>query len=346
MKDGPFISFVVPVYNSRAMYLDELLASFREQPAGAAELILCDDGSTALPTLAWLDRHRNDIDVRILRNKDNRGIAFATNAGIEAARGAWIGLVDHDDALTPCAVQLIAKAVQDHPDCQFIYTDEVITDARLNPVVYHLKPAYDEVLLSGVNYINHLSCYRRGRLLALGGLRSGYDGSQDYDLLLRYLRELKPHEIKHLPYPAYRWRRTSAAFSAQFMDRATRNARQARWPNATLRQTVPAVDGALTETLHRIRFDKMQTKWPRVSIVIPSRDAFSLISRVLSDLTSGPTILILRSSSLIMARATQGFSRFMPSTRQARFRFAATSSRRHSTFPAKSIAGSHSRPAN
>lgn len=288
-KGGPFISFVVPAYNTPAIYLDELLASFRDQPARAAELILCDDGSTAAETLAWLDVHRDDSDIRIVRDKKNRGIAAATNAGVEVARGAWIGLIDHDDALTPCAVQLIAEAIQQHPHCQFIYTDEVITDERLKPVGYHLKPAYDEVLLSGVNYINHLSCYRRGRLLAVGGLRSGYDGSQDYDLLLRYLRDLKPEEIKHLPYPAYRWRRTQGAFSAQFMDRATQSARKTlagRYSVTTNGKTAAIIAEAITKTLHRVRFDQMRKLWPRVSIVIPSRDAFPLISRILADLTT------------------------------------------------------------
>jgi O-antigen biosynthesis protein len=285
-KDGPFISVVVPVYNTHANYLEDLLASFREQPGGSAELILCDDGSTASETQSWLGRHRDDGDVRILQNQKNRGIASATNAGIEVARGTWIGLVDHDDALTPCAVQLIAQAVEDHPDCQFIYTDEVVTDEKLKPVAYHLKPAYDEVLLSGVNYINHLSFYRRDRLLRLGGLRAGYEGSQDYDLVLRYLRDLKPSEIKHLPYPAYRWRRTAEAFSSRFMERATEAARKALLERYRRGDVEPEIGAAITTTLHRIRFDTLSRRWPRVSIVIPNRDSYALISRLLADLKS------------------------------------------------------------
>lgn len=286
MRDAPFISFVVPVYNTPGNYLDDLLASFYTQPNGSAELILCDDNSTSPDTLSWLAKHEYAGNVRVVCNRSNRGIALTTNSGIEAARGEWIGLVDHDDALTPCAVQLIAQTAREHPNCQFIYTDEVVTDARLKPVAYHLKPAYDDVLLSGVNYINHLSCYRRQRLLALGGLRPCYDGSQDYDLLLRYLRNLRSDEIKHLPYPAYRWRRTAAAFSARFMDRATKSARLALAERYAFDGTEPDVGEALTKTLHRVQFDQVRTEWPRVSIVIPSRDAFSLISRALTDLTT------------------------------------------------------------
>ena len=285
LADGPFISFVVPMLDSPPAHLNDLLQSFQQQPAGAAELILSDDGSTAAKTLSWLADHEATPGVRIVRNPQNRGIALATNAGITLARGRWIGLLDHDDALTPGAVQLIARAARENPHAQFIYTDEVVTDANLKPVGYFLKPAYDEVLLSGVNYINHLSCYRRDRLLALGGLRDGYDGSQDYDLLLQYLRGLKTDEIKHLPYPAYRWRRARGTYSTQFVDRAIAGARKALAERYCTDNGESLIDEARTKTLHRVRFEKLKTRWPRVSIVIPSRDSFALISRVLADLT-------------------------------------------------------------
>lgn len=284
-RDTPFISFVVPVFDTPAAYLDDLLVSFTAQPAGSAELILCDDGSTSAQTLAWLKSRAHERDIRIVHNEKNCGIAGATNSGVAVARGEWIGFVDHDDALTAGAVQLIAQTAQDHPHCKFIYTDEVVTDETLKPVAYYFKPAYDEVLLSGVNYINHLSCYRRDRLLAIGGLRSGYDGSQDYDLLLRYLRDLTADEIKHLPFPAYRWRRTPSAFSAQFTDRAIESARKTLAERYQSGAREPLIDETRTKTLYRVRLDKLKTHWPRVSIVIPNRDAYPLISRVLADLT-------------------------------------------------------------
>src|SRR5262249_2557122 len=86
-EDGPLISFVVPVYNTPPKYLDDLVASFRDQPMATAELILCDDGSTSAPTVSWLAKHQVVLDLRIILNKANRGPALATNSGIEVARG-------------------------------------------------------------------------------------------------------------------------------------------------------------------------------------------------------------------------------------------------------------------
>jgi len=268
----PFVSFVVPVFNTPPAYLNALVESVRRQRRGAAELVLSDDGSTARATRAWLDTNANCRDLLIVRTARNRGIAAATNAGIAAATAPWIGFVDHDDALAPCAVDRIYRALCARPGCQLVYTDEVVADARLRPVAFHLKPAFDPVLLSGLNYLNHLSLFRRERLIALGGLREGFDGSQDYDLVLRYTRGLDASECVHVPYPAYLWRRDGAGHSSRFFARASENARR-----------------ALAEaygSLHRVRFDQGKSDWPLVSIIIPSRDSFPLISKVLEGLWS------------------------------------------------------------
>jgi O-antigen biosynthesis protein len=274
----PFVSLIAPIFNSPPSYLNALVASVRAQRAGSAELILTDDGSTNRGTLAWLERNAKAPDLRILRNGRNSGIAAATNAALEAARAPWVGFIDHDDALAPFALDRIYRVLSANPNCQFLYTDEVVADARLRPVGFHLKPAFDPVMLSGVNYLNHLSLYRRERLMALGGLREGFDGSQDYDLVLRYTRSLDRAQCLHLPYPAYLWRRDGAGHSAQFFARATENARRALFDA----YDVPV--GTALGSLHRIRFDERRRNWPLVSVIIPNRDSFSLISKTLDGL--------------------------------------------------------------
>ena len=282
----PFISFVVPVFNAKPRYLNELLASFQLQlKSGAAcELVLSDDGSTAPATLAWLARHGEDEGLRLLRSETNGGIAEATNRGIAMARGDWIGFLDHDDALAPFAAALITQTLAQHSDCQFLYTDEIIADERLRPVDCFLKPAFDPVLLSGVNYINHLALYRRARLLQIGGLRPGFEGSQDYDLVLRYTKGLEDKTILHLPYPAYLWRRSGTAYSIQFKQQAIGAARRALAEHYAEKGVPVSVGEACRADLHRIRFDQPGEDWPLVSVIIPSRDRFDLISKILNCL--------------------------------------------------------------
>lgn len=281
----PLISFVVPVFDTPPRYLDDLLASFKRQPQDLCELVLSDDGSQSLPTRHWLEQFRPAPGVTIVRNTENRGIAAATNSAIAHARGAWVGLVDHDDALAPFAVSQVARALASAPNCQFLYTDEVITDRNLNPVDYFLKPAWDPVQLSGVNYINHLSLYRRDRLLALGGLRGDFQGSQDYDLVLRYTQGLSAEDILHLPFPAYLWRRDGESFSAKFLETATASARRALAEHFARGEELATIGPALIPDLHRVRFDLSRRQWPLVSVVIPSKDAFALIAKTLDGLT-------------------------------------------------------------
>ena len=283
---GCLISFVVPVYNSPPAYLNALLKAFRREASifPACELVFSDDGSSSPATGDWLDRHVGQPGLTVIRHARNRGIAAATNDGIAAAKGEWVALHDHDDALSPYAVERMALALQEHPECQFLYTDEVIADARLRPAGYFLKPAFDDVLLSGVNYINHLSIYRRQRLVALGGLREGFSGSQDYDLVLRYTVGLRPEERLHLPYPAYIWRRDGQSYSVQFLEQATNNARAALGERYATADGPALVEKAGNTDLHRVRFDTQRQDWPKVSVVIPSRDRIDLIERVLDGL--------------------------------------------------------------
>jgi GT2 family glycosyltransferase len=279
----PLISFVVPTFNTPSRYLDDLLASFRLQEQSLVQMVLSDDGSTTAETKTWFDAHRFEPNVVILRNPENRGIAAATNAGIAAADGAWIGFVDHDDALSPYAASLLAKAIE-APLAKFVYTDEIVANSSLHPTGYFLKPAYDPVLLSGVNYINHLSLYLRTRIVERGGLREGFQGSQDYEFLLRYLDGLSDEQILHLPYPAYLWRRDRRSYSARFLKMATTHARKALAGHYARGGCPAIVEDSLTPNLHRIRFDLFKKHHPKVSVVIPNRDAFELISRLLTDL--------------------------------------------------------------
>jgi len=286
MAGGSLIlSVVVPAYNTQSHHLDALLRSFHAQKMADAELILVDDGSPDAAAARRLAAAAAS-GVRTLR-LDNRGIAGACQAGLEAARGRYVTFVDHDDALAPHALPLIARTLEENPACRLLYTDEVITDANLEPEDIFAKPAWDLVLLSGVNYVNHLAVYERARLETIG-LRTGFDGSQDYDLLLRYAAGLEEAAILHLPYPAYLWRRDGKTYSALYGAKATEAARQA----LAERFGAPTAPAQLIPDLHRLSFDpalpswpeRWRGRWPRVSCIMPNRDAPELAAMALSGL--------------------------------------------------------------
>ena len=280
--DHIWLSIVVPVYNTPPRYLEDLVRSFRNQKVLGTELILSDDASTSQETRRWLTLLPHHNDIRIVFNQRNGGIAQATNAGLTEARGEWITFLDHDDMIAPNALNMIARSLRENPEIMFLYTDEVVVDDKLKPTGVMLKPGPDPVLLSGVNYINHFSLYRRERLQQIGFLRLGFDGSQDYDLLLRYLNGLADETILHLPYPAYWWRRTGQTYSRKFIDRATQAARNALNDRYSTYGKTVTVGPALTETLHKVDF--AVDDWPMISIIIPNRNSFNLMRRILRDI--------------------------------------------------------------
>ncbi len=277
----PLISFVSPAYETKPAYIADLVGSFVAEEAPYAELILVDDGSVTPETLAALAEAATRPTVRVVTMAANGGIAAATNAGIAAARGDWLSFIDHDDAFASGAIPVIARAIAEHPAAQLFYTDELITDAGLTVTGAFCKPAFDPVLLSGVNYINHLSVFRRERVAAIGGLARERDGSQDYDLLLRYLAGVSEDAVIHIPFLAYRWRRGEETYSTVHRDRSVNNARLAL--AAAYGDAAAGVEPAtLLADLHRVRFRPAPP--PRVSVVIPNRDSLDLMRRVSRDL--------------------------------------------------------------
>lgn len=284
LRDAPLISFVAPTYNTSKTYLQDLLSSYVSEDAPYSELILSDDGSKSTVTNQALAHAEALPGVRVLRAASNGGIAAATNAGIDAARGEWVAFIDHDDAFMPGAIAVIVQAILDNPDGTFFYTDEVITNTALKPIGSFCKPTYDSVLLSGLNFINHFSVFRRERLASLGGLRLDREGSQDYDLLLRYLNAARPGSVIHIPFLAYSWRRAEQSYSAVHRSRSIGNARKALEAAYQAAGRKVSVDPAHHDDLHRVRF--VRASEPLISVVIANKNSAALIKRVVSDLRS------------------------------------------------------------
>ncbi len=279
----PLLSFIAPVYETRPDFLRDLVGSFAAEEASYAELLLVDDGSRGAATREALASLAATPGVRIVIQGANGGIARATNAGIAAARGDWLSFIDHDDAFVPGAIAMIARAISDHPRAHFFYTDEIVTNAALKPAGSFCKPAYDSVLLSGLNYINHFSVFRRERLQALGGLRLDREGSQDYDMLLRYLEGAESGTVVHVPFLAYSWRRGGESYSTLFRVRSVANAREAlRSASADVGHQVAVEPAPGNPAVHRVRFPEAPR--PLVSVIIPNRDSPALITRIVDDL--------------------------------------------------------------
>jgi O-antigen biosynthesis protein len=227
LDDRPLISVLTPVHDPDPSFLEETLASIRRQTFGGWEQCLVDDGSADTRVREILRRHAaEDERIRLVRRERAGGISAATNAGLELATGEYVALLDHDDVLADDALEAMAAAIAEHPDADMLYSDEdlIRDDGR---VWLYLKPGWSPDLLRSVMYTCHLGVYRRSLALDVGGFRSEFDGSQDYDFVLR-LTELTDR-IVHVPRVLYHWRihERSTAGSAVAKPHAYPSARRA-----------------------------------------------------------------------------------------------------------------------
>ncbi len=203
--DAGLVSVVIPVYNTDPGMLTALLDSLEAQTYMNFEAILYDGASTRAETADVLKaRSEKEPRFRLVRGEENKGISGNTNEAIRLARGEYVALCDHDDLLAPDALWRAAECIAaKHPD--MVYSDEDrLTENGKKHMDPHYKPDYCPDNLVSDNYICHLAVIRKSLLEEAGGLRSGFDGSQDHDLFLRVAE--KTDRIEHIPYILYSWR--------------------------------------------------------------------------------------------------------------------------------------------
>jgi glycosyltransferase involved in cell wall biosynthesis len=206
-KNFPKISIITPVYNTDAEILSTCILSVRLQTCPYWELILADDGSTRQETIKLLQSGMcADPRIHVLRSTSGTGtgISRTTNRGIDRASGDFILFLDHDDRLAPEAVQSVAAEIRKAPGTDILYSDRDMISIQDQRFMYLMKPAWSPETLYSGNYIFHLMCYRKQLLLDAGKLRPEFDGSQDYDLILRCMEHTS--NIVHIPKVLYHWR--------------------------------------------------------------------------------------------------------------------------------------------
>lgn len=203
---SPLVSILVPAYNTPPRYLRTLIKSVRVQTYENWELCFADGSDADHPQTgeaihAWA---KKDARIRYRRLERNLGIAENTNACADMARGEYMALLDHDDALHPAALYHVVRAVnEDRAD--FIYTDEAKFREYVRlPYMPHFKPDFAPDTLRSNNYICHFTVFARELFTRVGRYRSVCNGSQDHDMVLRLTEQAR--RIVHIPRILYFWR--------------------------------------------------------------------------------------------------------------------------------------------
>lgn len=201
----PLISVVLPVYEPNVSWLDDAIQSVRRQAYPRWELCVADDASKNPEIRSLLERRaKEDSRIKVDFRGVNGHISEASNSALCLAGGDFIALLDHDDLLSPDALFEVVAELNRDPTIDMIYSNEDKIDhvgARCQPT---FKPQWSPDYFLSFMYVGHLSVYRRSLVNAIGGFRKGLEGSQDYDLALRFVE--RADKVRHIPKILYHWR--------------------------------------------------------------------------------------------------------------------------------------------
>jgi GT2 family glycosyltransferase len=280
MGNRPTISVVVPLYNTPERLLRRCIDSVRAQYWPHWELCLADDASTARHVQTICEQYaRDDNRIRFTRREKNGHIAAASNTALSLAGGEFVALLDHDDELAPHALYMVAEALNERPDLDLIFSDEDKIDdvgTRREP---WFKSDWNYDLMLSQNAVVHLAVFRRRLIEEVGGFRSGFDGSQDYDLTLRVAERTTPDRIHHIPFVLYHWRAIPGSVALGVGEKDYPYVAAARVLEEHLERT--GRTGARVERqahpgYYRVHWP-LPPDPPRVAIIIPTRDKVELL---------------------------------------------------------------------
>jgi O-antigen biosynthesis protein len=279
---APAISVLMPVYQTPERYLRAAIESVRAQLYPHWQLCIADDASPD-PRVREVLREYAARDERIVLalRATNGHIAEASNSALALATGEYVALLDHDDVLAPDALFHVALAALRDPEAGVIYSDEDKIDELGRRSEPYFKPDWSPDSFLARMYVGHLLALERELAVELGGFRPGFEGSQDYDLVLRATERVA--RVAHVPRVLYHWRIHPQSTSSETGSKAyAYEAGRRAIEEAIARRGEPGRVEALPEPgSYVVRYAIREPL--KVSVIVPTRDHGEDVDRALAS---------------------------------------------------------------
>ncbi len=277
----PLISVIMPVYNTPEKLLVRAIESVRNQLYPRWELCIADDASTQSGVRNVLERYQLDGRIKTVFRSQHGCISTTINSALKIAVGDYVAVLNPRDELAMHALYHVTVEINQHPEADFIYSDEDKIDAANKRHSPFFKCDWNPDLLYSFNYIAHFGVYRRSILIQIGGFRRDYEGGQDYDVALRYIKKIPHAHIHHIPFVIYHCRSS----------KDTEPLKQNYAADASLRalrdhfkdQQIRAIKEGLFPGSYRVLYSLPQ-KPPKVSLLIPTRDGFEILQACIESI--------------------------------------------------------------
>lgn len=276
----PVISILVPVYNVKAIYLEECIKSVFCQKYKNWELCLVDDASTWNDVKGVLEKYEKYNRIKVIYMDENGHISRATNKALDIASGEFCAMLDCDDTLSEYALYEVVKKINEDNSVDYIYSDEDKISQRGKRHTPFFKPDWSPDTFMSMMYTCHLSVVRTSLLRDLGGWRVGFEGAQDYDLILRLME--KTNKILHLPKILYHWRETETSTSVSTATKPYAKEASIRALQESLERR--GVCGKVEKTPYYFKVQYKAVGNPLVSIIIPSKDNYKMLFQCINSI--------------------------------------------------------------
>lgn len=285
LSKRPRISVLMTTWETSAPWLRLAIESVRRQLYPDWELCIADDASTSSHVRQILsDYAARDPRIKVVFRPERGHIAAATNSALELATGAYVAFLDHDDELAEHALYMVASEIAAHPDVAFLYSDEDKIDElgqRFDP---YFKPDWNPDLLLAQNYVAHLCVLRTDLAREVGGLRPGYDGAQDWDLVLRAATAVGPARIRHIPSILYHWRAIAGSTALASGEKQYVKEAQRRTLESHFERIGTDVELEPAAGIHwRVRYP-IPDPAPLVTLIIPTRDGYRFLHQAVESI--------------------------------------------------------------
>lgn len=310
----PLISIVMPVYNANPIWLSEAIQSVVNQTYQNWQLCIADDCSTDSAIAEVLnDWQKKDERINVVFRKQNGHISEASNSALSIAKGEWIALLDHDDVLPAYALHYVVQAINDNPNGQLFYSDEDKISEKGDLCDPYFKSDWNRTLYYSQNMICHLGVYSKNIIDSIEGFRVGFEGSQDYDLALRYIEKISDTQIIHIPRVLYHWRVHKGSVASSVTDAKPYAvlAGQRALEEHFERMEINAEIEITSNNYYRVHYT-LPVDQPLVSIIIPTKNRQDLVKQCIDSIeektTYKPYEIILVDNGSDDPEAVQYFS--------------------------------------
>jgi GT2 family glycosyltransferase len=122
----PIVSIVIPHWNGKS-HLAACFDALRRQTYPHLEVLLVDNASTD-GSGDFTQAHYPEV--KLIQLDRNYGFTGACNAGIRAAQGQYVALLNNDTEADPHWVEALVRAFERHPDVGFLASKMLLFDKR------------------------------------------------------------------------------------------------------------------------------------------------------------------------------------------------------------------------